>query len=253
MADDSYTPDEEWRAIPGHELLHLSKAQRKNGMKNCVCADCGIISTVRRDTNPVVCRRCASSRGGRSGKGSVRSDQVSCAECGKMMRASLGQKFCSLECRHANTHENRQCKHCLKQFDVYKSSIGANTNAEGNFCSRPCYENWMCQTDRITGRGSQWNKIRLKAKKRMPFCAMCGTTKLLQVHHIAPFRLSFDNSQQNLITLCIKHHKFVESITHDIESTGSSCQDMKVALGAMLMERAMVTATVIKARINAHC
>ena len=63
----------------------------------------------------------------------------------------------------------------------------------------------------------------------------------LQAHHIAPFRLSNDNSQKNLIPLCVKHHKIVESITHDIEHAGSSPEDMTLIMGSMIKEYQMAT------------
>jgi predicted restriction endonuclease len=94
----------------------------------------------------------------------------------------------------------------------------------------------------VTGRGSQWLKIRTQIKNAHPFCALCGTRDGLQVHHIAPFRLSFDNSAGNLIPLCVKHHKVVETITHDIEATGSIPADMTLVLGSMLREHQMATA-----------
>lgn len=98
----------------------------------------------------------------------------------------------------------------------------------------------MCNGDRVTGRGSQWKRIRDEVVRLQPFCSMCGDEKNLQVHHIAPFRLSQDNSIQNLTPLCVKHHKIVENITHDIEATGSSLSDMKLIIGNILSGHAAV-------------
>lgn len=42
-------------------------------------------------------------------------------------------------------------------------------------------------------------------------CRMCESNKQLQVHHIIPACLPFDecNEMTNLITLCIDHHKIL--------------------------------------------
>lgn len=45
---------------PIETLIPYAKSTLKNGTKEAVCADCGTISVVRKDTKPVVCKRCAS-------------------------------------------------------------------------------------------------------------------------------------------------------------------------------------------------
>jgi hypothetical protein len=39
----------------------------------------------------------------------------------------------------------------------------------------------------------------------------------LEVHHIVPFRLTYDNAQDNLIPLCKRCHKIVEYVFLDLE------------------------------------
>ena len=181
--------------------------------------------------------------------GTVRAKTKPCRHCSKPIRASKKDVFCSSECRDAELREHRNCKHCGSSFTVLKSSIAHSTNASGNFCSRPCYEKWMCNTQRVTGRGSQWLKVRTEAKRRHPFCALCGTTKNLQIHHVVPFRLTFDNSQSNLVPLCVKHHKVVETLTHEIEHAGSDPHTMKLVIGSMLLERSLVVRSAIRGLI----
>ena len=53
--------------------------------------------------------------------------------------------------------EKRKCKECDCEFEILKSKL-KSSNTSGNFCSRKCYENYLCDTDRTTGRGSQWKK-----------------------------------------------------------------------------------------------
>ena len=44
---------------------------------------------------------------------------------------------------------------------------------------------------------------------------------MLNIHHIIPYRLTQDNSLENLIPLCRKHHKIVESyFTKYLENFG---------------------------------
>lgn len=189
-------------------------------VKDVTCNDCASTFTVRKDSNPIVCKRCASVRGGKATKGAIRAAYQQCKGCDKKFRVSLKQNYCSYECRDKNIYTIRCCKFCNQDFKVLKKSIGNNTNASGNFCKRDCYERWLCRTERVSGRGSQWKKIRTEVIKKFPFCAVCGTQRKLQVHHIIPYRLTHDNSKKNLIPLCIKHHRWVESIFLDTESAG---------------------------------
>lgn len=103
----------------------------------------------------------------------------------------------------------------------------------------------MAIGDYIKNRGSRWKRIRKEIVKDFPFCAICGTTKNLQVHHITPYRLTHDNSKQNLIPLCRKHHKWVEMMFCDTERHGTS-EATRFIWKSILRERQMATATVIK-------
>lgn len=65
--------------------------------------------------------------------------------------------------------------------------------------------------DRIHGkapkgakRSSKWRKVRNEFVKENPKCAVCGSTKKLEVHHILPYHLfpELELETDNLITLC---------------------------------------------------
>jgi hypothetical protein len=225
----------------------------KSYSKQVECPVCKTQRIVRKDSASVTCKSCAGRKGAAAALVVIRAKTkvVPCKTCGKPIPARLGYTYCSVACRVKGTHEDRTCKYCGTSFSVWKSSIAAGTNASGNFCSRACYEKWLCRTDRVTGRGSQWSKSRKEALRRVPFCAVCGTRRGLQVHHLAPFRLNYDNRQSNLITLCVKHHKIVESLTNEIESTGSDPETMTLVMGNILRSRAQVTASVINRIANA--
>ncbi len=57
-------------------------------------------------------------------------------------------------------------------------------------------------------RSPQWREVRNKFIKEHPLCAVCGTKKKLEAHHVRPYHefpaLELDES--NLIVLCREHH-----------------------------------------------
>ena len=212
-----------------------------------ICNICKKEDIIRKDNKSATCKKCSldikREKSIKTIKSKVKFTQ--CKTCGKDIPLSKNQTYCSKECHSLNKKEKRECKCCGKEFLIYTSSL--NTNASGNFCSRKCYENYLCDTDRTTGRGSQWKKIRNIAIKKAPFCAICGTTKNLQVHHIIPFRYTNDNSQSNLIPLCIKHHKKIEIITNDILKVHRDFKISKLIISSMLKENQLATFAKIKA------
>lgn len=60
--------------------------------------------------------------------------------------------------------------------------------------------------DRTFGavRSSGWSKVRAEHIRKFPYCAVCGGTKVLEIHHKVPFHLrpDLELSPENLITLC---------------------------------------------------
>ena len=125
-----------------------------------------------------------------------------------------------------------KCKGCGKVFAYHPSEL------RRTYCSRECRRG---PNFKKTGRGSGWKRIRSEAISSQPFCAACGTMKLLQVHHIIPWRLSRDNSQKNLVPLCRSHHKAIEHIFTQFEvDAGPVCGDDLVIWRSMfdgLIER----------------
>lgn len=132
-----------------------------------------------------------------------------------------------------------------------RSVAAGRTNASGNFCSRPCYERWLCRTGRVTGRGSQWRRIREAVKAAAPFCGVCGRVAcLLQVHHIVPFRLTFDNDNSNLIPLCVRCHKRVEMVTVEVEGVVDDPADIALVMNTLLRFRQSATFQVLRKIAN---
>ena len=102
----------------------------------------------------------------------------------------------------------------VMQTDEYrlKSSLSKLGSKNGMFGKKPWnyidgkYKKWG-----NAYRGFNWKKIKKMVKERDNFtCVKCGKKETnkewLQVHHIVPYRLTQDNSLDNLVTLCSKCH-----------------------------------------------
>jgi 5-methylcytosine-specific restriction endonuclease McrA len=53
-------------------------------------------------------------------------------------------------------------------------------------------------------RSDEWEKLKRQFKKMHPKCAVCGTTKQLEVHHIKPVHIfpELELELTNLLMLC---------------------------------------------------
>ncbi|MBF0171482.1 MAG: HNH endonuclease [Nitrospinae bacterium] len=74
----------------------------------------------------------------------------------------------------------------------------------------------------------------------------------LDVHHIVPFRLTRDNGPSNLIPLCKKCHKRVETIIHDLEMVENDWERMKLFFWSCLKERQLATLMYLKFLLREH-
>lgn len=57
-------------------------------------------------------------------------------------------------------------------------------------------------------RSSKWPAVRRSFVKLNPYCAACGTTKELEVHHVIP-EPARELDTANLMTLCQDCHLFI--------------------------------------------
>jgi 5-methylcytosine-specific restriction endonuclease McrA len=56
--------------------------------------------------------------------------------------------------------------------------------------------------------GAQWKRIRAAVRRRDGnACVVCGRTDRLSVHHLVPARLGGHDSMDNLVTVCVLHHR----------------------------------------------
>ena len=66
------------------------------------------------------------------------------------------------------------------------------------------------------------------------------------MHHIIPYRLTCDNGQDNLIPLCLKHHKIAETAFLEIErDVMADLGAAKISLSAVMRARQEATRTAI--------
>lgn len=247
----------------GSSVTSRTPASRKAWNRERICCDCGRIEHVRKDNKSLRCVSCSSRRNASSpaAKASAAAKRTAvtctCLNCSSTFERTPSQvargrnKYCSKICDNAHSQVQRTCKCCGASFTVGKSRVNGSNNSSGNFCSRPCYEKWLCRAERTTGRGSRWKSISQAEVEKAPFCGWCGSPKKrLQVHHIVPFRLTNNNDSSNLIPLCASCHKRVELMTVEIEATGISPEEMAPVLMLFLRQRQNATKEILKRLIR---
>lgn len=220
-----------------------------------VCVDCGKQEMVRQDNSAVRCKPCGARKGVKSAssveaaKRRRRRIKLTCSHCSVEFERSLGQAkgtkqpYCSMKCKQEHHSVERECDFCSTKFRLAKSlTEDGPSNSAGRFCSRACYNSWMCRGGRVTGRGSQWKTTRDEVVNDAPFCGRCGSIlKQLQVHHIVPYRLTHDNARKNLIPLCVKCHKKVEMVTVEAEATGVTPDELGEVMNIILRFQQIAT------------
>lgn len=174
-----------------------------------------------------------------------RKKEFECRNCKKKWKDFLSndknKQFCSIACKSRFSRTERMCKNCGKAFTICKSIL--KSNATGNYCSRPCYIAKM--TTGLTRNKNGFRTISERIRRTNPRCALCGTKKRIHIHHIEPYRYTKNNSLDNLIPLCIAHHKVVEIQTEklaEIDEPKTAFMMMKI----MLRNRQELMLTVCK-------
>lgn len=177
--------------------------------------------------------------------------EVTCAFCGETFtrpKANLGKKrqFCNQNCQReyeSTRWIHRRCQECGKIFKVLASSIN-KSNATGHYCSRFCYD----RAQHLEGAKNYkdgFERVKREHFSGVQFCAICGTTKRIHIHHIVPFRLTHDNSVDNLIPLCASHHSKVEAIWKTFFDLFDSPAEAGRYVSAVLRSRQKATMNVI--------
>ena len=181
----------------------------------------------------------------------IGSVDVVCAQCGRTFKrynsnAKGKKQFCNKECQRKyeqSKMEIRTCKECGAVFQIRRSAI-EHTNASGNFCSRECYHKNM-RDERTTKYKGDFERVKRENFHGKQFCAICGTTKDIHIHHIIPYRLTHDNDISNLIPLCATHHAKLERATRRLVDTTNDLVAIKEMLNIMFRTRQQDTKNAI--------
>lgn len=82
-----------------------------------------------------------------------------------------------------------------------------------------------------------WENIRrLVYRRDGNRCVLCGQKGRLHAHHLVPVRISHDNSISNLVSVCEKCHRRLETIGFAILEQGGSRTDVRKAELTLIME-----------------
>lgn len=109
------------------------------------------------------------------------------------------------------------------------------------FISNPrCKEGWYIQryginyTPKKLKRSSIWRNLSKKIRDKHN-CARCGSSNKLDVHHIIPYKISKDNSLNNLVVLCRLCHKLVEDNNLKIRNIVGNWEVVRILLKDSLL------------------
>src|SRR6185369_8097075 len=170
-------------------------------------------------------------------------DNFNCATCGKSfyrttVKARHGHQFCSRACHYAGRSAGlvqrivsrpyrlppkapNRCVFCASEFIPRQRAL--------RHCSRACelaaqsarmvgdknwaYKHGLSKRHKRCYRGPLWDATRKAIYARDKWlCRRCGKhcgAREIQCHHVVPYRLSKDNRETNLITLCKSCHTTV--------------------------------------------
>jgi len=203
-----------------------------------------------------------------------------CKNCGKefkIYKSKLSNKtnssgnFCCRECYNEyqetltgekNNNYNSieySCDYCGKPIKAIPSKI---KNHKHHYCSRECkgkhHSKLFSGKNNPTWRGGHKNrkgdfeKVKKEHFSGNQFCAICGTTKNIHIHHIVPYRYTEDNSVNNLIPVCASCHRKIEVMTWNIidEFKKENLDIVKMIMNNILQSRQSATKEVIRQVIN---
>lgn len=210
--------------LPVGALKPATRNARTLWTRERICCDCGAKGEVRRDNPAERCQRCSGRINGAKGLA---------------VMAELFPPRPKVTKPRESRRINRVCKMCAGSFTLPQSALSGKTNSSGNFCCRPCYNHWLRQTGGRRSRMKGWPAARAEAIRRAPFCALCGSRKRLHVHHVIAWRVTNDDAQDNLVPLCVRHHRPVEGMFLDVEKVfaGENLNLAKLALMSQLREQ----------------
>lgn len=141
-----------------------------------------------------------------------------CEVCGNTFRRSASiflhnaARFCSVACAESSGYKKGNGNHVPRtttKCDTCGTEFEHRSTEPRVYCSTKCARNRLIIFDpqyrRI--RNPKWIKLREKILDRDGHrCTQCGSTHGLSAHHLTPWRLTQDDSPENLTTLCRSCH-----------------------------------------------
>lgn len=147
-----------------------------------------------------------------------------CPYCGKYFSTNRStQVYCSKYCRNMYQKEKQQQKNkkvnAIFTEDNYKECISVIVTY---LIKQGIQGRDNCGISKYYTRGVLTNKLRndvLKRDNRQ--CSVCGATTNLEVHHIVKVKHGGTNDMDNLITLCTRCHRAIDTL--NLEHAISKC------------------------------
>ncbi len=125
------------------------------------------------------------------------------------------RRFCSKKCKWKDDEFRNKVLEARKKIGITEKqmesirSIGLSNKGKHNSPEtefKPGKEHPQYQGGTNKHRGNSWSINRKKTLDRDKVCKRCDSDKNLDVHHIIPYKLTQDNSLNNLMVLCRSCH-----------------------------------------------
>lgn len=201
------------------------------------CKNCGVIFQ-QRTTNQVYCEEACSRKFYNllNEKGKPRVERaITCLNCNKVFKSIFLRKYCNDECSKDYYSKKRNKK---PSVSTLKTIIEDKVNSilEKSKNTKPI-EFFGVTISEFT-LDSFTEKIKNDVKIRDNFCCQICEVKneRLEVHHILKRKLGGSNEMDNLITLCVKCHRAIE--TDDKEHALKVCyKNARQVMGQSIGEK----------------
>lgn len=190
-------------------------AEGKRKLVECTCKNCGQKFFRSPSTIGEFCSKDCHYQYGH--------EQRICLGCGQQYdaRKSDTNQYCSWDCFKQSRWVTVNCVVCKKEFKKRQSEIAKMSPGAVHCCSIDCRNRytslllggdgtWNASEDKQSKRKRPgWRKIRNQYMKMVNYvCEGCGGVAT-DVHHLAPYALSQDNSFDNLMAVCKSCHEIM--------------------------------------------
>lgn len=114
---------------------------------------------------------------------------------------------------------------------MYQKTFNPNVKRNGNG------KKVQQAKQRVKLYSENWDAIRKRCYARDGYrCVLCGKKGKLHAHHIVPVKISKDNSLSNLVSVCDKCHRKLETIGFTILERGGGRAEIRRAELEIIME-----------------